>query len=96
MSAYDEVSEQEAYHRVLEYQRKLVHEQDEELAELGAEIENIKEFLKKASKDTSKSEIVGYCKECKHPLTNTEIKEEPVCPHCRETTKYTPITEKDE
>lgn len=96
MSTNEEVTEQEAYHEIMEYLRKKEEQLAGELARMQGEIEQLEESFKKIPKDTSKGEIMGYCKECRHPLTNTEIKEEPVCPYCRKTSKYTTITEKDE
>jgi hypothetical protein len=75
----------EAYHTIMEYLKKV----NARIDTLTIELEEIKESVKKPAEDPQKGEIMGYCEECKHPLTSTEIEEESVCPYCQKSTKCT-------
>jgi len=73
----------EGYHTIMAYFKKV----NERIDTLTTELEEIKESLKKPAEDTQKGETIGYCEECKHPLTSKEC-EGSVCPYCQKSTKY--------
>lgn len=73
----------EGYHTIMEYIKKV----NERIDTLSTKIEQVEESFKKSAQESPKAEIVGYCEECRHPLTSKEC-EGSVCPYCRKSTKY--------